>query len=73
MAEMIRVNTRISKKLNDWLDEQSDETGIPKSTFVMLALENYYQQRTASEQLNALGVLVEKLEALDKKIDGAAD
>jgi len=40
-AEMVRINTRISKSANEWLDKRSDETGIPKSTLIFLAIENY--------------------------------
>ncbi|MEB9489744.1 hypothetical protein P4I82_32075, partial [Bacillus cereus] len=46
-----RVNTRISKKLNDWLDEYSKESGVPKSTLVHLALENYVNQKVMLEQM----------------------
>ncbi|MEB8774983.1 MULTISPECIES: hypothetical protein [Bacillaceae] len=48
---MVRVNTRISKKLNDWLDEYSKESGVPKSTLVHLALENYVNQKVMLEQM----------------------
>ncbi|MED2151462.1 hypothetical protein P4V48_29880 [Bacillus thuringiensis] len=51
MSEMVRVNTRISKKLNDWLDEYSKESGVPKSTLVHLALENYVNQKIMLEQM----------------------
>jgi len=69
MAEMVRVNTRISAKLNDWLDKQTEETGVPKSTQIMLALENYYQQKEVFSKLNDMNQLVEKLEELTKKIE----
>lgn len=51
MSEMVRVNTRISKKLNDWLDEYSKESGVPKSTLIHLALENYVNQKIMLEEL----------------------
>lgn len=65
MAEMIRVNTRISSTLNDWLDEQSNKTGIPKSTLIHLALEQYVNQR---EAIDTMGLMLKKLEELDKKL-----
>lgn len=68
MAEMVRVNTRISKTLNDWLDKQSEETGVPKSTLVMLALENYYREREAMQTMSNLGAVMEKLDELEKKL-----
>lgn len=69
MAEMVRVNTRISSKLNEWLDKQSDETGVPKSTIVMLALENYFQQKEAMKSMGDMGDILKKLEEIEKRIE----
>ena len=68
MAEMVRVNTRISSTLNEWLDKESNETGVPKSTLVMLALENYYQQREVIKSMSDMGAIMEKLEHIEKQI-----
>lgn len=65
-VEMVRVNTRISKTLNDWLDKQSHETGVPKSTIVMLALENYWQQKEVMRNMSDMGAIMEKLDELQK-------
>ncbi|MDH2870567.1 MULTISPECIES: ribbon-helix-helix domain-containing protein [Bacillus cereus group] len=51
MGEMVRVNTRISSKMNDWLDNYSKETGIPKSTLIHLALEQYVNQKVMLEEM----------------------
>lgn len=69
MAEMIRVGTRIRKDLNDWLDQQSEETGLPKSTQIMMAIEMYQQQKMAKGQITELGELISKLEELSKKVE----
>lgn len=69
MAEMIRVGTRIRKDLNDWLDQQSEETGLPKSTQIMMAIENYQQQKMAKGQITELGELISKLEELSKQVE----
>lgn len=69
MAEMMRVNTRISSTLNAWLDAQSKETGVPKSTLVMLALENYWQQKEVLKSMSDMGSIMEKLEKLEAKIE----
>ena len=68
MAEMIRVNTRVRKDLNDWLDQQVDETGVPKSTQIMFAIEMYQQQKQAKGQLTELSILIEKMQGLTEKI-----
>jgi len=65
MADMVRVNTRISAILNKWLDEQTEKTGIPKSTIIHLALEQFVSQK---ETIDTMGLLLKKLEDLEKKI-----
>lgn len=66
MAEMLRVNTRISSDLNNWIEKYSKETGYPKSTVIMLALDNYKQQK---EAIGTMGAILDKLERLEKKIE----
>lgn len=67
MPDMVRVNTRISADLNDWLDEQYEKTGIPKSTQVMLALESYRKEKVVIENMGDYQKLIEKLEELSPK------
>ena len=66
MADMVRVNTRVSKHINDWLDKESEETGVPKSTLIFLALDQYVQQKTVMKDFSQLGVVIQKLEELEK-------
>ena len=68
MAEMIRINTRVSPEMMDWMDKRSEETGIPKSTIIMLALEDYRKQHQALDMVSVLGDLVVRLENIEKKI-----
>jgi len=63
MAEMVRVNTRISKTLNEWLDEQTEETGVSKSTQIMLALENYRREKEVMGRMGEMEKLLQKLQA----------
>lgn len=69
MAEMVRVNTRISKVLNDWLDARSEESGVPKSTMVMLALEQYWQEKEVLKTMSDMGTIMRKLEELETKLE----
>ena len=66
--EMVRVNTRISVSANKWLDEQSRETGIPKSTLILLAIETYKQQRETVAMMADVGQLIQKLDDIERKI-----
>lgn len=69
MSGMARINTRISKTLNDWLDKRSKETGVPKSTLVFLAIEQYMQQQKALDMVDGLSDVVEAIKGLESKID----
>lgn len=73
--EMVRVNTRISTEINDWLDDYSARTGVPKSTLIHMALENYIMQKRAidsleiaTQRLNKLDYVVEKLTNIEKQL-----
>lgn len=67
---MVRVNTRIGSEANDWLDDYSGNTGIPKSTLIHLAIENYIQQKQVMARMADMGDIVSAIERLEKKIDG---
>ena len=68
--EMIRVNTRISKTSNEWLDNYSAETGLPKSTIIMMAIEGFIKEKEVMDRMADMGDIVAKLEQLEKKIEG---
>lgn len=67
--KMFRINASISADLNNWLDSESANTGYTKTTLIMLAIENYKQQKTALAQMTEITELVEKLEKLSQKLD----
>jgi len=69
MSNMVRINTRISKTLNDWLDNRSKETGVPKSTLIFLAIEQYMQQQRAMDMAKGLSDVVGAIKELESKID----
>lgn len=60
MTKMVRVNTRISADLNKWLNDESQRSGVPKSTLIHLALTTYMQQQ------RAIGSLEEIIKRLDR-------
>lgn len=64
-----RINANINSDLNDWLDNESARTGHSKTTLLILALENYKQQKSAVAQLTDLSQLVKKMEQLSEKLE----
>lgn len=73
MAEMVRVNTRISAELNRWLDEESERTGVPKSTLIHLALTTYMQQQRAIGSLEEIIKRLDRLEIQGKAKEAVAE
>lgn len=72
MAEMVRVNTRIGYDANAWLDAESERTGVPKSTLIHLAVEQYIQQKEVMASMANVGAvegLIARLEQLESKIE----
>jgi len=70
MAEMVRVNTRVSAKVNEWLDEYSEATGMPKSTIIFLAIEQYKRDLEALSSMQNMTAIVEKIDKLQFQLDG---
>lgn len=64
--EMIRVNTRISVTSNEWIDKYSEKTGLPKSTIIMIAIENFIREKETFDRMADMGDVVAKLEELEK-------
>ena len=69
--ELVRVNTRIGADLNDWLDQHSARTGMSKSVIMMMATENYRREQQVMVGMENMGLLFQKLEEIEKKIQFA--
>lgn len=67
MAEMVRVNTRISSLLNEWLDNRSEKTGVPKSTLIFLALENYMREVETMDKMSEMKSMFEQMQKQAEK------
>ena len=72
MSEMVRVNTRISSEVNQFLDDRSKKTGVPKSAIIHIALEQYIMQLRSVDALQmsqgTLRDLFNKVEQIEEKL-----
>ena len=68
MAEMFRINTRVSVQANEWLDKESEKTGIPKSVLVLMAVEQYIHNKEVMSNMADMGGIVKALERLEEKL-----
>lgn len=68
MAELVRVNTNITKELNDWLTERSKKTGFSKSTLIHLALDHYRNHVEVFSELPNITKMMAAMQDLEKKM-----
>lgn len=66
---LVRVNTRISSELNNWLDNESAKTGLSKSSIMMIATENYRREKDTFSMMADIGQLVNMLGGLDDRLE----
>ena len=65
---LVRVNTRISADLNDWLDRESSRTGLSNSSIMMIVTENYRREKDAFLMMADIGQLVDKLDDIERAV-----
>lgn len=68
--EMHRLNVRVNKDLNDWLDAEADETGLSKSTIMMLAAEAYRKDKEAFSLMQSIQPLMDQIEEITHQFEG---
>lgn len=66
VSGLFRLNVRVSRKQNEWLEDESAETGLSKSALVQLAVENYIQQKKTVDAMGTMNEMIEKLAAIEK-------
>jgi hypothetical protein len=62
MAEMVRVNARVSVDVNKWLDEYSQSSGVSKSTIVYMALDQYRTTKVATDNFGDMAKLFTQID-----------
>jgi len=67
--QLVRLNVRVSKENNDYLEKKSRETGISKSALVQIAVEQYRQQAEAVTAMNNMEVLLKQLEKIQDEVE----
>ena len=74
MAEMVRVNARVSVDVNKWLDEYSKSSGVSKSTIVYMALEQFKTTKVATDSFGDMAKIAQDIDkalnAYEKELQG---
>ena len=68
VSGLFRLNVRVSQKQNQWIEDESAETGLSKSALVQLAVENYIQQKKTVDAMGTMNELIDKLAAIEKTL-----
>ncbi|MDN8872747.1 ribbon-helix-helix domain-containing protein, partial [Staphylococcus aureus] len=58
---IVRVNIKISKKIKEFFENKSAETGISQSALMDMALQEYMEQKKAIEFSNDLDKYIQML------------
>lgn len=66
--KLFRLNVRVSKENNDYLEKKSMQTGISKSALVQIAVEQYRQQNEAVQAMNNMQKYVDQLEQVQREV-----
>lgn len=67
-VSLIRVNTRIGHTQNEWLNEESKQTGVSKSAIMQMALEQYMTQKEALKAMKDMTALYEKMDSIENEL-----
>lgn len=62
---MVRIGSRVSREVHEWLEEKSKKSGVPKSTLIYMALEQQMQQE---KTINGLTMVFQKLEEIESRL-----
>lgn len=52
--ELKRLNLRMSQELFDYYKQESDEIGVPTSTYIVMVLHEHRKQSTAVQMLSQI-------------------
>lgn len=66
--QLVRLNVRVSKENNEYLDKKSMQTGISKSALVQIAVEQYRQQAEAVNAMNNMEKFVNQLNEINLEL-----
>lgn len=66
MASLVRINARIGQKHNEFLDRESQETGISKSALIQLAVDQYMTQK---QGMATMEKLLNEIKDLKKQVE----
>lgn len=66
--QLFRLNVRVSKENNDYLEMKSNQTGISKSALVQIAVEQYRQQNEAVQAMNNMQKYVDQMEMIKDEV-----
>lgn len=61
VSDTFRVNIRVATWINDWFDTKSNETGIPKSALMAMALNEYIDQKEGLKNMGRLDYFMNQL------------
>lgn len=69
-TNLIRKNVFISRKVNDWLEKESQETGLSQSAIMSMAISTYMKQQETPDMVNKLVEIMEQSKKIEQENKG---
>lgn len=69
-TNLIRKNVFISDQVNNWLEQESEKTGLSQSAIMSMAISTYMRQQETPHMINDLKSLFEQMQSMEQKEKG---
>lgn len=67
LEEPVRINVRVPADINEWLDQESKRTAVPKSSLVYMMIDKYITDKKAVDSMHGMPALFNQLNDMQKK------
>lgn len=66
-TNLIRKNVFISDQVNNWLEQESEKTGLSQSAIMSIAISTYIRQQETPDMVNKLMQMFEQIKETEGK------
>lgn len=66
---MVKMHISITEKLHDKINDYNEKSHVPKSSIIMIALENYFQNKEIMANIVDMAPLIEQLKKMNLELE----
>lgn len=64
-----RINIQLPDRVEEYVEERMEQTGLPKSAVVVMALQEWYEAKKNMEKMQDLPSLINELKLMQDKMN----